>query len=240
MKKRDMNKLSMYRSVLTVIDNYLTSWSVLPAFQIAQLLFKENVTQIESYAQEQRFITLNSGTMKRSKRKSVMELTIPVLSAIRAYADSEGNEALYLEMKFAPSRLRYGNIHETMQLLNLVIEKAEEFLTDLADFGISQGTIDALAEERDSLQDINFMPRNKIVDRKFVTKQIEVLMAQSDALLVERLDHLVRVLKSDELEFSTKYFDARIIVDLKTPKSNSDDHSPDIPDQPDDGTPEAA
>lgn len=227
----------MYKAVRKVIDDHTESWSVLPAFQRTRDVFMEKLTQLERLGFQQSFITQGSGATKRSKRKEVAERAKKVQRALRALASVTYNTELYKQVKFGASRFYHGSNYETMQWLNLLIGKAEEYREELKDFGLSDEKFNALLEARDELETVNGMPRDLVIDRKTVTMDIDRTVAEIDALLRDQLDSYVVILKGIDLDFHNKYFNARVVVHLKATKSGSDEASKDAPEEPDDGNP---
>jgi len=206
----------MYKAVKTVVNSNTASWTGLPAFVSVFNTFTEKLVQLETLGYNQAFIALGVGKVKSKKRKEASELVIPISNALKAYAQSVGNESLKQKMNFPPSNLLYKSDFRVNQLISFVIEKAELHLAELGDFGVSQQMLDELNNVHDELRIIFNAPRKAIIDRKLITTQIKGLVGDLDTMLRRQLDLLAGVLKPSELEFFTSYKNARVIIDLRT------------------------
>ena len=230
----------MYRSVRKIIDEFEESWSVLPAFQGARDAFVEKVARLETLSFTQNFVAKGSGATKLLLRKDVARLTIDTVRAIKVYAVTSLNKNLLIQVKFGKSRLYYSSSFETLQLVDLVILKAQEHIEALEDYGVTPDTLDRLIEARDAYKAAVNIPRDAVVERKFATAEISLLVSQIDGLLSNQLDLLVSNLQLTEHEFHVKYYGARVIVNLKATQSGADKGSPEKPEEPDDGHTDSA
>ncbi len=221
MKKSQSNKIAMYRSVASVLDNFQSSWLVLPAFQGLRDEFQEKLSLLIEMDNDQRTIAKDAGSEKKDRKLRLAQKAKDVQSALIAYAVSTENTILLRKVKFAPSRFKYGSAMESRAMVDLIIEKAEAHLSGLADYGIDATDVADLINKRDEVVDGVTAPRNKIVSRKAITRTIRITIERMDVLLQDQLDRLVSTLESTETRFHMEYFDSRIIVDHVSGRSAS-------------------
>lgn len=207
----------MYESVLTVLDDFQSSWSVLPVFQGIRDDFQEKIAQLHSLDYQQRFITGQSSKLKKQIRQRAAEEALKMRGSLLAYAASAEVSVLYNAVSFAPSRLRYGSVMETTAFISLLIEKATEHLAALAPYGVDQNVLDNLIAARDAILEVSTEPRDRIVNRKSITRTIKTTVERMDKILHSQMDQLVVSLMDAAPEFYMAYFDARIVVDLRGP-----------------------
>ena len=216
----------MYQSVQKVLDNFQSSWTVLPAFQGLRDEFLEKFELLKELDYDQRFVAKNSGSIKRDHRRKLAKKAKLVQNALLAYAAGTKNLELTHMIKFAPSRLQYGSSIEVRAMVDLVISKAEEHLSGLEDYGVTQTVLTDLIATRDEVDTEATSPRDKIVSRKAITRTIKITINRLDELLRDQMDRLVATLEPSEPQFHMRYFDARIVVDLPGSRSGSKGSDP--------------
>lgn len=207
----------MYESVNTVLNDFQTSWSVLPVFQGIRDEFQGKIAQLHELDFQQRFITGQSAKVKMEKRKRAAEEALKMRGSLLAYATGAEVSVLYNAVSFAPSRLRYGSAIETTAYITLLIEKTTEYLSELAPYGVDQSVLDNLIATRDAILEISSEPRDRIVNRKGITRTIKATIERVDKVLIAQMDQIVISLMDAAPEFYMAYFDARITVDLRGP-----------------------
>ena len=235
MKTKYKNKLLMYKSVLTIINDYQSSWSVLPAFEGVKNALEEKVAQLEAHRTDQTVVAKGAGKIKRERREELGALFMTAIKALKAYASVTENTELFMKMQFAPSRLLYGSTAEMLTLTSFTMDKVEEHQSALEDYGITEELFNTLVDAQGELDKAMGNPRVRIVERKHLTGEIHHLVAEIDKLIQRQLDMLVGVLESTDRAFHSRYFNARKIVHYKATKSSSDEASPKAPEEPDEG-----
>jgi hypothetical protein len=136
-------------------------------------------------------------------------------ASLSAYAVITGKVMLFNQMKFRKKTLLRGDRNEVVRLMDLVIEKATEFQSELDPYGIDAADIAELQGLRDELEVHFGAPRNAIVERKTATANLDTLSREINDLLRFQLDKLMLVLKEEAPEFYSTYTNARHTVALK-------------------------
>lgn len=232
MRKTDKNKLAMYKSVKTVIAGREALWNGLPAFVNAYAAFNQKLQTLESHAYNQQLALVGVSAVKDSKRDAIADRAYAMSSSLAAFAVLNNNVELIDQMKISRYELQRAPKSRILQHLDLILIKATEFVSQLGDFGVDQTSIDELQVLRDELDIMLSAPRNAIVERKVLTKQIIMLMKDIDALLKFQMDKLMVVLAEEHPEFFAAYKNARMIVDHRNRRSGTGQEF-DLSDNPD-------
>ncbi|MDX2360358.1 MAG: hypothetical protein QNK23_06105 [Crocinitomicaceae bacterium] len=224
MLKTYRNKLAMYKAVETVLTANGQSWSGIPAFTTAEVLFADKMSLLTSHVYEQetalRGVTIN----KRQKRLQAAVITVEIAHAIRAYARAINDLGLAKSMQISRSRIMYTSHLSSLNLISEVIDQAGVHITALGDYGIDQTKVDALVTLHEELVEIIGSPRMAILSRKGSTQMIKSTIQDIDGILRGQIDNLVESIKSVAPEFHLHYFNARQIYDHGT-RHNSENGS---------------
>ncbi len=235
MKTSYKEKLRMYNAVNDVLDNFQTNWSVVPAIQGIRDEFLEQLTQLRNLAFEQSFIANNAGDIKNKRRLELLNVFLIARRSLKSFAKSTDNNALFLAMKFSRTSFTNASSFRTLQIANLITNKAIEYEESLADYGLSSNFISQLNDLLEELERVLELPRKLITDRKAITASIESLVPVIDNILIDELDPLVKNLEASDETFANKYFNARVIFDIRTFQNGVSDFTEDVPEERDDG-----
>ena len=129
------------------------------------------------------------------------------------------------QVKIHPTGVLHGSRASALQLVERILELANTHITNLGDFGISQIDVDALQTAHDELNLLFYAPRQAIVDRKYLTDAMDVLVDDLDDLLKNTFDKLMTVIKDSDEVFFRKYSTARTVVHFGTGHSAGSDPS---------------
>lgn len=220
----------MYNAVISVVNGNSNLWSGLPAFTNVFGLLNQKVTALQQAAYGQSLALVGVSAVKNAKKEIISGKTMVIVSSIAAYAAVNKDVELFNKMKISKSQLETAAIAELKQKIDLVLNKANELVNDLGDYGVNQGMIDELQTLRDELDTLLVSPRKAIVERKVLTRKTALLIKEIDLMLKLQLDKLMVVLKEANPDFFAAYVGARVIIDLKATNNNQD-----APEEPDDG-----
>lgn len=212
----------MYKAVKTVVANNNAAWSGLPAFANAYTAFNEKLSLLEQLSNSQTFALIGVRSVKEAKRKITAEKAYAISSSLAAYAVLTNNVELIDLMKIRRWDLLRGASVRMLQLLDLILSKANALVGDLDDFGVDQAVVDELQTLRDELEVSFTAPRNAIIERKVLTTQIKNLIREIDLLLKHQLDKLIVVLQEEHADLFITYQNARIIIDLRAKRGSSE------------------
>lgn len=213
MTSKQEDRLSMY----IVVDAYLqnadsATLALMPNFSSLFNRFKNNVDLIRSKSFEQGLNRKGNRMTKEEYRNLLIEKTLNVSNRVKAYASEENNLILKQEVSFVYSslnRLRDAHLPDVCQGVHTI---AVANLANLATYGVTEPLLNSLRETILGYNSYLPLPRTGIVTRKLLTTQIAELFEENKKL-IERLDELVEMIKTDHPEFTQNYFFSRKIID---------------------------
>lgn len=213
MNSRQEDRLSMY----IVVDNYLqnadsATLALMPNFSSLFNRFRNNVDLIRSKSFEQGLNRKGNRMTKEEYRNLLIERALNVSNRVKAYASEENNLVLKQEVTFnytSLNRLRDAYLPDVCQGIHTI---AVANLANLATYGVTEPLLNALRETILGYNSYLPLPRTGIVTRKLLTEQIAELFKENTTL-IDRLDELVEMIKTDNPEFVKNYFFSRKIVD---------------------------
>ena len=235
MDKIGKNKLAMYKSLKTIIAQNEASWTALPAFANAYQTFVERLEALEQRVYQQNLALVGVSAVKDAKKAIVVDKAYAMSSAITAYAVANNDLEVMSQMKISKHELQSLGKEMVLVLVNRIISRASSLVAALADFGITQASVDELITLRNELDAQMNAPRNAIIDRKGQTLGIKTLTREIDAIVKLQLDKLLFILKEDHPQFFIDYKNARIIVDHRNRKGIGSSIDEELPPEPDDG-----
>jgi hypothetical protein len=225
----------MYKAVKSTISGNQESWSALPAFATAYAAFSEKLAQLISLGKSQSFSTEGIYSKKRAVRRKLTIEILKLAQGLRAMTMDKGLIILRQRLNVNRTTLELKSEIKAMEIVEFVLESANEFANDLEDYGISEARIQAAEALRDEFKALMAAPRDAIVKRKEITRSINRLATELDSLLKDKLDTLVNLMEDTHRTFHGNYMDARIVVDYGGHHSGSGDDAGLTPEEPDDG-----
>jgi len=222
----------MFRAVQAACTSNGSAWGGFVAFENVFNDFSAKLIALSHVIFEQGKGTTGVRLTRDEEREETAKKAEKIVYALRLYALATGNTVLKEQLRFPPSSLEYGSSSETIQLIGVIVEAATLHAAALADYLVTQAEIDDLTQRHLDLQDAFGSVRSAIVNRSKNTDLIDEQMRELSALLKDRLDPLVALLKDDHPDFATVYAKARSIVDYKGKKNKHGDEyeGPDTPD----------
>lgn len=228
MTQNQENKLSMYLATLVMLEKNRSIWQDIPA--IVQLV--DNITKqvgllqkaVKKQTEKRKGIALD----KSSSRQAMADQAILVGGMVKAYANAVENYQLEESVNYSNTSFTNGKDTLAKEQAEIIWDKASEYATQLADYGLTQADLDDLDNIIEEYADLISSPRIGITDRKESTGSIRQLITQIDNLLKKQLDLLLVRYKSTA--FYPTYQAARIIVDQRGKKRKpalTDDMPPD-------------
>ena len=188
-----------------------TVLALMPEFDLLVAEFNANVSLLRANKIGQRLNRTGFKITKVDYRSVMSQQAFTIAASIWAYAVAESNDVLKMEVTFTESdfeRMRDSDVADTCQG---IYDIAEPLFVDLTPYGI---TVDVLNDFKSAIEDYNEylpLPRTSIITKKMHTQLIADLFA-SNAVLLERMDGLVRMLKFKQPVFFNNYFSSRKVI----------------------------
>ena len=203
----------MYRAVRQVIQKNNSSWSGFEAFENGVTKFVQKVTELERLTYQKSKALVGAKSQRDKKRAIIADKALIVANGIFSYASNIEDEKLKAEVNYSPSTLKYTPNTRFFQMVEGIIAKATELITEIEPYGVDQAKLDDLELAYTEMAEIANLPRQAIVSRKMISTKIDELIQDVDNVLKEQLDRLIVSLKADEKDFVLVYEGARTIID---------------------------
>ncbi len=218
MNKKSEAKLNMFRAVLKHCQDNETIIATIPALQNAVASLSTKVSAILSLAQTDSEVITGIATDKTVKKNLLINLTVSTAAGIFAYAVFKKDSALMANAKLSQSDLLKLRDDILGPRCRSIWQLATDNNKDLADYGITQSTLDAFDKAITDYTSVVPAPRNAKAGKFAVSKAISNIINETTAHLSSQVDKLALALKDSQKDFYNSYLSNRIIVDAaKTP-----------------------
>lgn len=216
MKRSIKNKMLMYQMVSDIVNDNQAVWSETPKFVTTFAAFSAKFESLKVLAEKERAYLLGVKDNRDAMREETAKKAYQISSALVAYATENSDIELIALMQITKAQLMNRSHADTVILIDRILLHAQENASELIEFGITQQMIDQLQLRRDDLVVNILSPRKAILKRKETIGQISTVHKEMDLLLKNGLDKLVTVLRPENEEFYTSYFNSRMIMSYGT------------------------
>lgn len=203
----------MYDTVLSFLDSNSAIWSSILKVGEFKNQFTDVVVQIDTaqYAQKQAQVFLGKN---KTQIKSVVAQKADILNdSLEAFAVVTGKSKLEQKMAATFTDLFTLRNADFIPAVKTIVEAAETHLEVLAEYGVSTEQVEDLKTDFDGFLEINGQPRAFRVASVQATKDLELLFAEANEILENKLDKVMSIFKRRDPGFFNGYQAARVIVD---------------------------
>ncbi len=214
MKQRQINKKNMYDTVSSYLDEHATIWQAIARIGTAKVNLDELRQQISNQATVQAASQATYGKTKLALKNSIAIKADILNDLLEVKALMDGDEELARQMSDTKTDLYQMKYDDLIVRVKFIIAKAleqEEVL--VPDFGMTQEQVTDLQGDVNELEEMNGKPREYQIKSGVATAELEVLFDQTDDLLYNQLDNLMKIFKNRNRDFYEGYRRARMIVD---------------------------
>ena len=214
MTKREENKRSSYVSIDQLfLENQAITASV-AALQTAYDKLKNRLVKINETNRLLDSATAGKRQVKQNAEAALIDVLVPVASALVAYAGTNGNPELKANARVTRSSLQ--GLRDTILVdqATTIHGLATANLPALADYNISEATLTDLQVRIGTFTSAMKTRELSASDRKALRSALTELFRETDELLKSTIDPLIEMLKIDQPLFYSKYKSARMIRDL--------------------------
>ncbi len=216
MTKGQENRFNMHYAVQKTLLVFKAVWNAIVPISDASAELDANINATEAAAEKQ-VIDITGFAKDKAEAEDVMIAgTIVVAGAVKAYATVKGDLILATKMDITPGELRRHRDTIVAQHCQGIHDEANAVVANLGAYGVDAAKLTALQTMIDRYVVAIAAPRVAITDRKGATAEIRELMKDTNKLLTKRLDGLMEQFRISNPDFFKAYFDARIVVDLKS------------------------
>ena len=213
MKRSTANKLNMYESVHAVLTDHQNSWQNIPAFANAVNTIETKLALLRVRITEQLSATTGVTLEKKLRTEDLRSRMLVIQHALFLLGRASGDIALRERNNHSKSDLRDLNLNEFAARCSELKTDLDTYGAQLAEYGITQQTIDELMPLLLGIDELNNSTRKAIIKRKEITRSISDLEHELDELLRVELDRLILVFKQSDPAFFHSYNSARITID---------------------------
>lgn len=212
----------MYRRVKFICDQHETLWNGIPAFAEAYDAFSSKIATFNEQMAIQEAALMGVAARKKQTEGKVIDKAIVVSKVLSALALKSGDTELMARNLYSRSEWKRGNVLLRLNRFQILRQDITDHTTELADYGIDQVFIDAFDQLLDEYAMLAESPRLAIIKRKQATSLLDQMVREIDVLLGGQLDMMMEQFRNTAPEFFNGYFNARIIIDIRGRRLNSD------------------
>lgn len=213
MNDRQNANLNMYQSVLNVLDSNKSKYDKIPVFNSAAVELREKIAAIMETEQERSEIKVPASTSEKQEiKESMVQLALIVARITHVYAFDTGNQALQYQTNATKSLFYNLHDHDELRQARTIASKARENLEALTDYGMDEAMITSLEEAADRFETVIVKPRSSINEHKGQTEILKQLFADTNSLLIDRMDKMMSLFKLSDPDFYNAYFYARNVI----------------------------
>lgn len=209
-------KLNMYRVVEQYCDDNSAIVSTVLGFQTAVTNFKAKIASLIGSEQLSAVPLTGIALEKTVSKKDLCQLAADVASMVYAFADATSNITLREEVNFPYSKLKETRDDLLAPRCQNICDSGNANMPAVKDYGL---TTTILAELQAAITDYAAKtpkPRTAVSNRKTQNANIKALIADTDAVLKNRMDKIVVAFRALHPDFVTGYDSNRIIIDPAT------------------------
>lgn len=224
MRQRDENFVSMCRTTRRVLEEHTTTWSTVVAVANIVNNFYSVMDDLEESVVRSEIVSTGASKDKDALKKRAVALGVNLAKRASVYALDSGNFELHDQLRVTKSTLERRPDTLTLTKLRDIHARIDAIRTLVEDYGIRVSDLDELKTAIDSYDAVIERPRHLIIERATENQDsIPSLLTELREILY-RLDSMMNLFQGSEL--AKEYKGARIIIDLGTRKSDSEDITP--------------
>jgi hypothetical protein len=227
MKKVTKNKLKMYNQVIAVCTLHQSSWGFVPTFESQFDVFKNDHTALLARLDLHGAQLSGHTRNKREAQQVVVGKAYTFMNALSLHAELSGDFVLLARNNSSQSSLREGGMEAMIARLNTLKQDAEMHIDALGAMGLTTTDLDDLIAAIAAFQASVTEPRQAIIRRKQLTREIYEIQQRLDDQLKDKIDRLMVLMKKFDPDFNRLYKDARVILDYKNRSNRVNIEPPD-------------
>lgn len=215
MNTKQKIRLNMYLTVKKVANANEKIVNSIPKMPATLAVLQGTIAEIQSIAELQGVNKTGLALDKKNLRKRLIDLTISNANKIVILAKGNNNETLLKEVRLNDWDLTPLAAVTLKDKAQLVYDRAEANMANLAEQGITADTQKVFLETIIAFNDAIAMPRTGITEKSQATQKLLVLFGQGESIL-DSMDLLVRSVKNEYPDFYNIYKSARKLVDTSS------------------------
>jgi hypothetical protein len=212
MDNEQTNRVTMFKTVISYMDDNSSVWNTMSPLQAAMTLFKEKGNNIDAAARKQE--TPTGATQDKATARDTLEVVLFLTcEALGTLAHELGNNDLVALTDVTRTSLDRMDEEELSNRAAAVRTAAGAQATELATFQVTQANLDELSQALENFNAAKTGPRNATAARAAQTESLPNLIREASTFLRNRIDRMVNLFSRSNPDFVSGYRSARVIVD---------------------------
>ena len=213
MRTTQNNRVRMFKTVTTVLDENHDVWSGMTPFAASLQRLKGKIVAIDTAAQKQNSATHGATLDRTSARAALEDVLFLCCEALGVIAHSAGDNQLLKLTDLKPSDLQRLTDEELSNTASSIVAETTGRKNELATLQVTQENLDELNEALQEFNASKSAPRAAIANRMAQTEALPQLITEANEILRNELDRMVNLFRRSHPDFVAAYRAARVIVD---------------------------
>lgn len=215
MDKKMNNKNMMYISTFKVLENYKSSWDMIPIFVILVAEFKSLLDRISATAIAAGLVLTGVTDNKNDTLLTLRKIVFSSISMLSLYAMRTRNMELHAKVSLNEGEVQKMRQNELLLFADQVAKWLEKYKKELvASYGLTDATIAQIKNQIVEFTKVMPEPEAKYSDKKAANEQLTVLFNETDQFIERQLDKAVDSFRESKKELYSAYNNARKIKNL--------------------------
>lgn len=213
MRQVQEDRKHMLDAVLGYLDTNTGVWQGIAKIGEVKNKLDEISLTIDTKAMVQEESRVSAGKIKLALKRTLADKADIVNDVVEVFAQMNGDAKLAEKMADSASDL-YKMSYDAMQRrIKMIIDNAVKNKDELVGgYGLTEAQITGLQTDYDRMQELMGQPREYRINLGVATQDLEELFSESNNLLTNQLDNLMKVFKRRNASFYNGYLKARIVV----------------------------
>lgn len=215
MNRNQSNKFGMYNGVLSQLDSRSENNNIPQALQTGRDDLQAKIREIEQKDQEKGTVTSGKTVVKNQTGHKLIDQIMIISGPLTAWAVVNDNPEIKAIAGDKRSYLTRIRDNELGQKAEAILNAAEQQLSGLADYGVTQDHLTSLQALIETYRSALGDKESSFADRVSASVSLKTLFQEADEVLKLRLDPLMESIRPIDDDFYYGYKAARVIKDLR-------------------------
>lgn len=214
MNRTEENKLSMFRTLNSVLEDHKSDIAEIAALEKSATRFKQMLSDILDDDTEFKSVSAGATSAKNVAAENLISQLMAASGALFVMGKTIGNEQIKAECKLTKSKLRRGRKTRLIEKGIRILEMVKANASTLGEYGITEQKIINLALALKVFNGMLEVKENKGAKSKALRVELSDVFDLADDILKNELDPLMEMVRVSNVEFYNQYHAARVIKDL--------------------------
>ena len=208
------NKLNMFETVMTVLDNNSTVWNSIPPIVEIKTKVDTNIYKIRELRQKQEKDFTGITVNKAEVQEKLIAATLKLIGGLMAYSTVNNDHRLRNSINYTKSDLFLSRDNILYDKALLVYNIAQPLAAELSVYLIIEEDILAVDTLLKKYEQAIPEKRAATSETKAATEALKQTFRATSLLLKDKLDNLMLIFQAVNPDFYNAYTNSRIIIDL--------------------------